>query len=245
MALAVPVHAEFKNPSIIDNAGYLTQAELAELSAELDAVRDKYNYDVAIYTETNMSGYSAMATADDIYDYNGYGVGENADGIMLYICKSTREYHFTTCGRGIWAFTDNGLIYLENKVVPCLSDNDYYGAFSQYIKYTDELLSVAAQGKPYDKQQHETSDLIMIFAGVLIIPLVIAFIMMHMKLANMKTARENNYALNYMQNKNITTSRDMFLFSNITKTRREKSSSGSSTHTSSSGTSHGGRGGSF
>lgn len=245
MALSMPVYAEFKNPSIIDNAGYLTQSELSELSARLDALREKYNYDVAIYTQTDMSGYDAMETADDIYDYNGYGAGETADGIMLYICKSRRQYHFTTCGKGMWAFTDNGLIYLEKKVVPYLSDNDCYGAFCEYIKQTDMLLGMAQKGKPFDRKQYGGMELVAIIAICIFAPLLIAFIMMKMKLAKMKTARENNYALNYMKNKKITTSGDMFLFSNITKTRREKSSSGSGSHTSSSGTSHGGRGGSF
>ena len=61
----------------------------------------------------------------------------------------------------------------------------------------------------------------------------------------MKTAVENNYAADYMKhgNINITMSRDLFLYSRITKT--EKPKSGSETHTSSSGKAHGGRSGSF
>ncbi len=244
--LAVPVKAEFKNPPITDNAGYLSETELLEISAALDEVRNKYNMEAAIYTEDVMSGTSAMASADDIYDYGGYGAGEDMSGIMLYISRSTREYHFTTCGKGIDAFTDNGLIYLENKVVPYLGDNDYYGAFKEYAAEADKLLGMWAEGKPYDKKQLETNDILMILGVCLLAPLAIAYIMMQKKLKKMKTATENNYALNYVNDQNLSVSRDMFLFSNIVKTKREKSSgSGSSTHTSSSGTSHGGRGGSF
>ena len=61
----------------------------------------------------------------------------------------------------------------------------------------------------------------------------------------MKTAVENDYASNYVKpgSLKINASRDLFLYSRITKT--EKTKSGSETHTSSSGRTHGGRGGSF
>ena len=78
------------------------QSELASLSKELDEVREKYGFEVAIYTESDMTSSTAEASADDIYDYQGYGAGENDDGILLYICRDTREYHFgshTNCQR--------------------------------------------------------------------------------------------------------------------------------------------------
>ena len=243
--LLLPVYAAFDNPPIIDDAGYLMQSELDELSRELDKVREKYNFEVAIYTESDMTSGSAEASADDIYDYNGYGAGENDDGIMLYICSDTREYHFTTHGKGLKYFNANGLAYLESKVVPHLSENDYYEAFEEYIETTDELLQMAKDGKPYNEKQYSMKYLFGVIIVCLIAPLLIAFWMMKRKLKKMKTAVENDYAANYIKpgSMRIDTSRDLFLYSRITKTERPKSSSG--THTSSSGRTHGGRGGSF
>lgn len=221
------------------------QSELASLSKELDKVREKYNFEVAIYTEIDMTSSTAEASADDIYDYQGYGAGENDDGIMLYICSDTREYHFTTHGKGLKYFNSNGLKYLESKVVPYLSENDYYEAFEAYIETSEELLSMAKNGNPYNKKQYSTKYLIGVIIVCLIAPILIAFYMMKRKLKKMKTAIENNYATNYIKpgSMKINTSRDLFLYSQITKTERPKSSSG--THTSSSGRTHGGRGGSF
>ena len=245
MTLLLPAYAAFENPPIIDDAGYLMQSELDELSRELDKVREKYNFEVAIYTESDMTSGSTEASADDIYDYNGYGAGENDDGIMLYICSDTREYHFTTHGEGLKYFNSNGLKYLESKVVPYLSENDYYEAFNAYIETTDELLQMAKDGKPYNEKQYSTKYLIGVIIAALLIPLLVAWILMKKKLKKMKTAVENDYAANYIKpgSMRIDTSRDLFLYSRITKTERPKSSSG--THTSSSGRTHGGRGGSF
>ena len=245
MTLLLPAYAAFDNPPIIDDAGYLMQSELDELSMKLDKVREKYNFEVAIYTESDMTSGSAEASADDIYDYQGYGAGENDDGIMLYICSDTREYHFTTHGKGLEYFNSNGLIYLESKVVPYLAENDYYEAFEAYIEASDELLQMAKDGKPYNEKHYSTKYLVGVILVCLLAPLLIAFVMMKKRLKKMKTAVENDYAANYVKpgSMRIDTSRDLFLYSRITKTEKAKSSSG--THTSSSGRTHGGRGGSF
>lgn len=244
-SINLPTNAKFQNPSIVDEAGYLMQSELASLSKDLDDIREKYDFEVAIYTESDMTSDTAEASADDIYDYNGYGAGRNDDGILLYICSDTREYHFTTHGKGIEYFNSNGLKYLESKVVPYLSDNDYYEAFESYIETTDELLQMAKEGKAYNEKQYSTKYMIGVIVVCLIAPLLIAFWMMKRKLKKMKTAVKNNYAANYIKpgSMNIETSKDLFLYSRITKTEKPKSSSG--THTSSSGRTHGGRGGSF
>ena len=245
ISFAVTAYADFQNPAIVDDAGYLMQSELASLSKELDEVREKYGFEVAIYTESDMTSSTAQASADDIYDYNGYGAGENDDGILLYICSDTREYHFTTHGEGLKYFNSNGLKYLESKVTPYLSENDYYEAFNAYIETTDELLQMAKDGKPYNEKQYSTKYLIGVIIAALLIPLLVALILMKKKLKKMKTAVENDYAANYVKpgSMNISVSRDLFLYSRITKTERPKESSG--THTSSSGRTHGGRGGSF
>jgi len=245
LTLLLPVYASFENPSIVDEAGYLMQSELVSLSKELDKVREKYDFEVAVYTESDMTSSTAEASADDIYDYQGYGAGENDDGIMLYICSDTREYHFTTHGKGLRYFNANGLAYLESMVLPHLSEDDYYEAIKEYIETTDELLQMAKEGKPYNEKQYSMKYLLGVITVCLIAPLLIAFLMMKRKLKKMKTAVENDYAANYIKpgSMRIDTSRDLFLYSRITKTERPKSSSG--THTSSSGRTHGGRGGSF
>ncbi len=244
-SLSIGGFADFENPSIVDEAGYLMQSELASLTEKLDKVRNEYDFEVAIYTESEMTSDTAEASADDIYDYGGYGAGENDDGIMLYICSGTREYHFTTHGKGIEYFNSNGLVYLESKVLPYLEDDNYYKAFSVYIETADELLSMAKDGNPYNEKNLSTKYIVGVVLVCLLTPLLLAYIMMKKKLKKMKTAVENDYAANYIKpgSMNLTTSRDLFLYSRITKTEKPKSSSG--THTSSSGRTHGGRGGSF
>lgn len=241
----VSVVAIFNNVTVVDNAGYLTEDQLAELSKQLDDVRQKYNFDVAIYTEAVMSGVDAESTADELYDYTLYGYGENSDGIMLYIAADEGVYHFTTHGSGEKIFNNNGLTYLESEIVPSLIEGDFYTAMKLYGEHCEELLEMAAQGTPYNEKERSVGYVVIVIAVALILPLIVARSMTNKKAKQMKTAVENNYAANYMKpgSMNLSMSRDIFLYSTVTKTEKAKSSDGG--HTSSSGEHHGGKGGSF
>lgn len=246
MVIVTPCAAEeFENPPILDEVGYLDSKQLEELSEKLEEIRQKYNFDVAIVTEDSLTSEDAESSADDIYDYNGYGAGENDDGILLYICSSTREYHITAYADGERVFNENGIEYLKKNIQPHLEDDNYYLAMKTYIDLADELLEMDANGEPFNEKQYDVSYVVMVIVGAVLIPLLIAFVMMKSKLAQMKTAVENNYAANYIKpgSKQLTVSRDMFLYSNIIRTEKPKNNSGS--HRSSSGRSHGGGGGRF
>lgn len=246
-ALAFPCFAvEFENPPIIDEAGYLSDSQLEGLSGKLEGIRQEHEFEVAIVTEYEMTSYDAMSSADDIYDYNGFGAGENDDGIMLYICSSTRDYWITTHADGIRVFNENGIEYLKKNIEPYLAEDNYYLAMDKFADLADELLTMAENGEPFNKKQYDTKYLLMVVGGALLIPLIIAYCMMNSKLSKMKTAVSNDYAANYIKpgSKVLNMSRDIFLYSHITKKEKPKNNS-SGTHKSSSGRTHGGGGGSF
>jgi len=69
-------------PRLIDGADLLTDSEEAKLLERLDEISEKYQTDVVIVTNYSLEGKTSTAYADDFFDYNGYGFGENADGIL-------------------------------------------------------------------------------------------------------------------------------------------------------------------
>lgn len=70
-------------PRLIDGADLLTDSEEAKLLERLDEISEKYQTDVVIVTNYSLEGKTSTAYADDFFDYNGYGFGENADGILF------------------------------------------------------------------------------------------------------------------------------------------------------------------
>jgi len=233
--------SDFINPSIVDEAGYLTEDEYAELSERLEEIRSEYGFDVVIYTETSLSGKDAGDAARFIYDIFEYG-NEDGDGLMLYMCSGSRDYYFLAKGAGSEYFNSNGLRYLDEEVVHYFSDDNYYEGFDTFIDRSDELLRMAMEGNPYNVEKVNVKYVAGVIGAAVIIPLVIALVMMFVKLKKMKTAVANDYAANYVKpgSMNLSVSRDLFLFSTITKTKKvNANSSGSSGQKSS------GRGGKF
>lgn len=241
----------FYEDPIVDYAGYLTESENAELSKKLDAIRTKYNMDVAVCIDSQMWKETSMASADDTYDYYLYGAGEDDDGIILYISKEPREYWISTFEDGMIAFNDAGISEMKSRVVEYLSADDYYGAVNEFADTADEFLSLYEQGTPYDgtvvlSPAEKAAGIAVAVVIAAIISLIAAFVLNRRKLALMNTAREQAYAHEYLKpgTFQLHENRDYFMYRTLDKTRIEKSDS-SSSHISSSGRSHGGGGGSY
>ena len=127
-----------------------------------------------------------------------------------------------------------------NAMLPYLKKGDYYQAGMVYADKCAELMGMAANGEPYKKK----INILYVIAGIILIPLAVAFGLMTRKLSKMNTAVMQPGAANYMKpgSMNMDFSRDIFLYSTVSKREKPKESS---THTSSSGRTHGGRSGSF
>lgn len=228
-------------PSLIDMPEILSSQEYNEVYNRLESIKGTYGVDAAFVITDKISSENAQAEADYLYDYGGYGAGDNNDGILYLVCESTHEYAFSTCGRGIDIFNDDALEYIDDAILPYLKENNYYQAAMIYADKCEELLKMDAEGKTY----HKKINILYVIGGIILIPLAAAFILMSQKLSKMNTAVMQSGAEEYMKpgSMNMASSRDIFLYSTVTK--HEKEDSNSKTHTSSSGTTHGGRSGNF
>ena len=264
LSITLPVCAEsgdgFNSPyaRLQDDAALLSSDEYNEVLSRLDDLCERQSFDVVIHTTEDMDGYSSVvAYADDYYDYNGYGYGEDRDGIILVVAMNTRDLYISTCGFGITAFTDYGIDTLLDDVKGYFSDGDYYGGFCSFISEADEYITSAKNGSPYDINDGDyyySSERSGFFnftwlMASLIMGLVCALIIVGTMKAQLKTVRPALAAGSYVRKDSIKvkSERDIYLYRNVSRTEivRESSSGGSSTHVSSSGTTHGGGGTKF
>ncbi|MDD6674796.1 MAG: TPM domain-containing protein [Lactimicrobium massiliense] len=232
---------------LIDMGEIVDESDEEELLAALDELSERQKLEVAIATVESLEGEDIGTMADDIYDRCNFGYGEDKDGVLLLVSKNDREWYISTCGYGITAFTDAGIQYIGKQMKSDLSDGNYAAAFHTYIDQCDQFITQARTGHPYDRSNLPKGKLPMTWtlislSGGLALGLVIA----GMLRGQMKSVRYAPEADHYVRDGslNITRSNDMFLYRTVNKTVRSKDS-GSSTHTSSSGRTHGGGGGSF
>ena len=241
-------------PRLVDEADLLSDSEESRLLTTLDEISERQKCDVVVVTVDSIGDSTATEFADDFYDYNGYGAGENRDGILLLISMADRDWAISTCGYGITAFTDAGQAYMVDKFKPALSDGDYYEAFDKYAVLCDDFLTHAKNGKPYDngnlpKEFPYVGLIICIGASI-----GVAFLIVNGMKNKLKSVRTKTDADTYVRQGSMTLAqnRDIFLYRTINRTKRStesssssSGSSGSSTHRSSSGTTHGGSSGKF
>ena len=250
----LPVHAADQLTFLVDDAGLLSSEDAASIESQLTDLAQKYDMHYVIVTDVDPNISSAMEAADDFFDYNGYGLGDDRSGVLLYINMSTRDVWISTRGFGISTFTDAGIEYILDQLVEGLGDEAYFETFENFTALCDDFTQQAKNGTPYDVDHMPQEPfpwiggLIMCMALGAIVGLIYILILR----GQLKSVAPNESAADYVVKGSLhmTNSREFFLYRTVDRTARpqENSSSGgggSTTHTSSSGATHGGGGRKF
>jgi uncharacterized protein len=245
---------ESHHDRVVDKADLLTPDEESELEQKLNEISAEQKCDVAIVAVDSLGGKTAQAYADDYYDYEGYGMGSNDDGIMFVISMDERKWAITTHAFGITAFTDAGQQYIMEQVSPYLSEGDYAEAFNEFADQCDMFIEQAQTGDPYDVDNmpdglttfHYIIWLLPSFFG----GAIVSIFLKKRKRKSLKNVRFRPDAEEYLQDMRLTTEYDRFINRRFAVIKIEKDDDGpggggSSIHTSSSGRTHGGSSGSF
>ena len=224
-------------PLVVDQANIIPDEVEAALIKRCDTIAEEYKMEVAIVTASDFGGLIAEAYADDFYDFNGYGYGENDDG-MLVVYKpgeeGEREIWITTHGNGSSVFFQG----IREGIIADMKDyliaEDYDKAFNMYLDRAEEQLK---PGTP----------VIWLFVLALVGAVVGLLITGSMTSKN-KTVIAQNQAKVYTRqgSMNVTGAQDVFAYSFVNTTpKAQNNDTDSSTHTSSSGRTHNGSGAKF
>ena len=249
------VKAADELPFFVDDAGLLSSEDAASIESQLTDLAQKYDMHFVIVTDEDPNISSAMEAADDFFDYNGYGTGDDRSGVLLYINMSTRDAWISTRGFGITTFTDAGIEYILDQLVDGLGDEAYYETFETFTALCDDFTQQAKNGTPYDVDHMPQEPfpwiggLIMCMALGAIVGLIYILVLR----SQLKSVTPNESAADYVVkgSMHVTNSREFFLYRTVSRHERPKENSssggggGSTTHMSSSGATHGGGGRKF
>jgi len=267
LLVVFPFSASAHSQRVVDNAALLTADQITELTSIAQDIADTYQMDLIIVTVDSLNGETPQDFADDYYDSNGYGFGNDHSGTVLLLSMEYRDWAISTCGEAIYALTDSSIDSVAEDFLPWLAQGNYYTGFRVFLSSVEAYYQVyRGSDSPnkdpgyYDEPDfeqditQESEDpgfcarlLIGLVAGVAVAGITILIMR-----SNMNTAKQQSDAGSYMKENTFDLFRchDMFLYSRTTKTRRSSDSGGSrgggsSVHRSSSGRSHGGRSGKF
>ncbi|MGI6696749.1 MAG: TPM domain-containing protein [Christensenellales bacterium] len=224
---------------VSDLAGVLSAGEAEDLQNKASELFELTGFDVIFHT-TNDS--QQKGPKDYCFDY--YHAFRDAaaypNGALFAVMFDTRDYYEAARGTGISLLTSRESHDLANVVQDKLSDGDYHGAMSDYVRYVRRLLIPPTAAE----RTVEVAPIILI--GALVVGLLYAlYLRSKLKIAKYKS-NAGLYVL--ADSLNLTESSDLYLYQTVTRTRIEsssKSGGGGSSSGSRGGTSYGGRGGKF
>lgn len=185
-----------------DQAGLLTAEEAARLEKQAADIESQYGLDVRIVTVNSMGGSGdAESFAKSLYTERGYGTGKDGSGILFFIASSERKYALIAHGEGNSVLTDYGREKLIEKVKPDLSDNDFAAAFQGVLSTcSDYCNNYYVKGKAYDRPDLAAPLLRLV---QFLLPPAIGALVVYSFAQQMKTARRQTYAFQYVKGKDI------------------------------------------
>ena len=237
-------HAFDTSLKVYDYAQVLTTEEEQNLKKDIDLYIANHNMDMAVVTVKYHSKSSTMAYADDFYDYNGFGIGSNFDGVIFvldFTFWENGDIWMSTTGNAINVYTDSRIDSILDSVV-AKKNWGYYEMFNTFIEksnyYANEGILV------YDSTLENKQSA---WKGIIIFSLIIPSVIVLILVLKNKMVKKSTTAGNYLLKDSVVINKrsDRFITTHTTSVRINDSSSssgGSSTHTSSSGRSHGGGG---
>ena len=228
------VQVERTLPLVVDNADLLTDAEEKEFIDKFNTFTEEYEMEIAFVTVTSLDGKTAQEYADDFYDANGYGYGENDDGFLLLYLPGEdgqRELYLTTHGDAIYKMSDDMINTMLLEMKDDIISGNYSAALDKYIAKATEYVKPGVH-------------FIWLFVFILVGCVIALFVLNGMAAANKSVIRQADAKV-YVRSGSLVlmNCNDAFKGTYVNKEEKvQENSSGSSTHTSSSGRTHGGGG---
>lgn len=206
---------------IYDEADLLSSAEEAQLAEKLSNIGGQFNAQIVIMTVPASDG-DIDVFVEDVYDNMNMGRGENRDGVLLLVCMDSREYRILSNGFAGMAIDSGDIDDIGDVIVSDLSDGNYAAAFDEFADQCAYYLDGYLNGFPFNTGKNLVISLIIgIVAG-----LIVAFALK----GQLKSVRQQKQANVYIKSGSIqvTASRDLFLYREVSRTKKQSSNSSGS-----------------
>ena len=220
LSLAVSAFAA-SAADIYDKADLLRDQEETQLAEKLSEIGKAFDAQIVVMTVSSTNG-NIDACIEEMFNDMNMGYGENRDGVLLLVCMDDREYRILSNGYAGEAIGPRQIEAIGDAIVSDLSEGAYADAFSAFADQCAYYLDGYRNGLPFDFGKNLMVALILgVVAGV-----VAAFVLKN----QLKSVSQQKQANNYIKSGSmqITTSRDLFLYREVSRSQKQTSSSSGS-----------------
>ena len=230
LTLCLAATVEAAGNYVIDDAGLLTEWEIAELNDLAGEIAETQGIGIYILTVYDYRDYGEEYEIFDVlwnyYHDNGLGYGQNREGMILMLSMRDRDYATFFYGQKTeHAFNSYGQEQHEAYFLDNFAYDDWYGGFMDYLTVAQDYMSRAVAGDPVRESPWPMAMLFVCIA------LAIAAIATLIEWGKMKNVARKTDAIQYQTEEglNLTVQTDQFIRQTVTRRKiQTQSSSGSS-----------------
>lgn len=230
--------------SIVDTQNLLTADQMNELTQKIQNVEQRHQVKIGIEFLNNTHGQSLDNAANSLLDKNFSGAPNG--GILLLVVMDNHKWKISTDATMRQRISDSDTEDIAQNFVKYLSNGDYYEACNSYIEDVDAYLTYyETNGKSYSGSSSGFSIDPLSAIMAFFIAIICAGIFRSNLIASMSNVHQATSATDYLKRDTvkINETKDTYLFTNVTRRKKNKGSSRSGSGGGGGG--HGGSSGSF
>ena len=206
---------------VLDREGLLEQVDRAYLETLYQSFAEEHGFTPILCTVPSFEGMYPDAFAGMLYDKMGYP----ADGILYLVSLTEGEWYILTNGECYYRIPDHISQRMGEILVEYLRDGEYFEAFLQFPELAKEAYLAGETGHKsvLEKPKNYGKTIAICMAVGLAIGGIAAGIMA----AQMKSVKPQKDADSYVRQGSMSmrSSRDIFLYSNVSRTPKPQNTS--------------------
>lgn len=202
---------------VYDYAQILSDNEEINLKSQINDYITKYNTDMIIVTVKYYNQVNLQDYMNQFYYQNGFGIGNNRDGIIIAIdLKNKKEViDIKTLGNTVNLYSDNEIKLILDKIN---SEKEYYNKLSSFINYSSKYIYETDLNNEITIDNNFSS---INWFSIIMISMIVPTIVVAISIFKNKTVLIKDDANYYVKKDSvaITTRDDKFITTNTKKTR--------------------------
>ena len=146
-----PFYHDTEAPRIVDIADIFSDEEESSMEARLEELRGQLGKDIVVFTDISTYGLSRSVYAADFYDFNGYGIGDDREGVCLMICMDPNDRGWWACCTGsetMGLYTETIANQIDDLLYEYMRAGDYGAGVADWIENFRRLYTT---GSPYSE----------------------------------------------------------------------------------------------
>lgn len=144
-----PDYHDENAPRVVDVADLFTSDEEATMENRLAELRADLQKDIVIFTDVSAYGLGHDVYSADFYDFNGYGIGDDFEGVVLFICMDPNDRGWWVCCTGEETkalYTEEVANQIDDILYEYMVSGKYYEGVSNWI---ENFRNLYRNGSPY------------------------------------------------------------------------------------------------